>query len=215
VSTAEQDADLQTGELTSAGCYEVFVDHASRGAGPPCAGGPGGSATPVRPSGGRRIAAVAWRRRRSPASTARGSAAQGLVTQSQQDRQHSYDVVPHSIAQGLQGHGTSTPVRRPHASSGPSRGADSSSTSRVPSTRKAGGWGRPNSASRSPASSAVADTRSAGSVATESGTSSSAGRVSASWWGPIAGRCPSYFICPSTPGSLSGSLSPSRMAPTA
>ncbi len=29
VSTAEQNADLQTDELTSAGCYEVFVDHAS------------------------------------------------------------------------------------------------------------------------------------------------------------------------------------------
>ncbi len=28
-STAEQNADLQTDELTSAGCYEVFVDHAS------------------------------------------------------------------------------------------------------------------------------------------------------------------------------------------
>ncbi len=30
VSTAEQNADLQTDELTSAGCYAVFVDHASR-----------------------------------------------------------------------------------------------------------------------------------------------------------------------------------------
>ncbi len=29
VSTAEQNADLQTDELSSAGCYEVFVDHAS------------------------------------------------------------------------------------------------------------------------------------------------------------------------------------------
>ncbi len=29
VSTAEQNADLQTDELTSVGCYEVFVDHAS------------------------------------------------------------------------------------------------------------------------------------------------------------------------------------------
>ena len=29
VSTAEQNADLQTDELTSAGCYAVFVDHAS------------------------------------------------------------------------------------------------------------------------------------------------------------------------------------------
>jgi len=29
VSTAEQNGDLQTDELTSAGCYEVFVDHAS------------------------------------------------------------------------------------------------------------------------------------------------------------------------------------------
>jgi len=29
VSTPEQNADLQTDELTSAGCYEVFVDHAS------------------------------------------------------------------------------------------------------------------------------------------------------------------------------------------
>jgi len=29
VSTAEQNADLQTDELRSAGCYEVFVDHAS------------------------------------------------------------------------------------------------------------------------------------------------------------------------------------------
>jgi len=29
VSTAEQNADLQTDELTFAGCYEVFVDHAS------------------------------------------------------------------------------------------------------------------------------------------------------------------------------------------
>ncbi len=29
VSTAEQNADLQTDELTSAGCYEVFVDNAS------------------------------------------------------------------------------------------------------------------------------------------------------------------------------------------
>ncbi len=29
VSTAEQNADLQTDELTSAGCYEVLVDHAS------------------------------------------------------------------------------------------------------------------------------------------------------------------------------------------
>ena len=29
VSTAEQNTDLQTDELTSAGCYEVFVDHAS------------------------------------------------------------------------------------------------------------------------------------------------------------------------------------------
>jgi len=28
VSTAEQNADLQTDELTSAGCCEVFVDHA-------------------------------------------------------------------------------------------------------------------------------------------------------------------------------------------
>ncbi len=30
MSTAEQNADLQTDELTSAGCYAVFVDHASR-----------------------------------------------------------------------------------------------------------------------------------------------------------------------------------------
>jgi len=29
VATAEQNADLQTDELTSAGCYEVFVDRAS------------------------------------------------------------------------------------------------------------------------------------------------------------------------------------------
>ncbi len=29
VSTAEQNADLQTDELISAGCYAVFVDHAS------------------------------------------------------------------------------------------------------------------------------------------------------------------------------------------
>ena len=29
VSTAEQNADRQTGELSSAGCYAVFVDHAS------------------------------------------------------------------------------------------------------------------------------------------------------------------------------------------
>jgi len=29
VSAAEQNADLQTDELTSAGCYEVFVGHAS------------------------------------------------------------------------------------------------------------------------------------------------------------------------------------------
>jgi len=29
VTTAEQNADLQTDELTSAGCYAVFVDHAS------------------------------------------------------------------------------------------------------------------------------------------------------------------------------------------
>jgi len=29
VSTGEQNADLQTDELTSAGCYAVFVDHAS------------------------------------------------------------------------------------------------------------------------------------------------------------------------------------------
>jgi len=28
VSTAEQNVDLQTDELTSAECYEVFVDHA-------------------------------------------------------------------------------------------------------------------------------------------------------------------------------------------
>jgi DNA invertase Pin-like site-specific DNA recombinase len=29
VSTAEQNADMQTDELRSAGCYAVFVDHAS------------------------------------------------------------------------------------------------------------------------------------------------------------------------------------------
>ncbi len=29
MSTAEQNAHLQTDELSSAGCYEVFVDHAS------------------------------------------------------------------------------------------------------------------------------------------------------------------------------------------
>jgi len=29
VSTAEQNADLQTDELSAAGCYAVFVDHAS------------------------------------------------------------------------------------------------------------------------------------------------------------------------------------------
>ncbi len=29
MTTAEQNADLQTDELTSAGCYAVFVDHAS------------------------------------------------------------------------------------------------------------------------------------------------------------------------------------------